>query len=682
MKKSNRLRILLFAILAVCLWSAQPLFSAGKRDKDGKRGGPSGRDDKRKAKEDKRAGKDDSGGDETPPDSSEPEPPPSGLPGLEPGIQGPVVEPVPPDSDPAPTPEPSPEPPPAPSPAPPPEPAPTPSPEPPPDSPASPGDDVEEEGTVDRVLPVPADNAPIVHMPASTGDLVLSFDLKDAKAQDREALGMPQTIRWSPNGKWIAVGGHYKVVRIFEAATGKWVDSRPKPHIPIYWHLAVAWSPDSRLLAAAGGDHVVWVWDSTKGFNGDRACRPVEIWTLDACFSPDSRYLANAGKDGRLNIWDMRQPTAGGAYPKVGDKSCNPPLRCVQEPKSSDNHSVSMYSVAWSPDGKFLATGSAWGLKIWDAVNSTGDGGKRPRIGGQYWESVKGIPPVKHIQDMEKPYDLDFTRDNKYLVAGDGPAKGKNPKGGSRRVHVYNTGSWTPARSWPAHSGRVHALECSPDGKYVLTGGNREACIWEVETGRCVKTVSGMFGDEVSGVTWSPDGQYFAVAAGGEKVDKREAGPDTLVRIFKSGLPPMGKATVAMVPYAPGKLVPPPPVASKDPPKPSEPPKWAPPPDPSMPPPSVPTPVPVEPEKPVVAPPPEPPKPPPLPSEPPKAAGPAALLAEGESLEKASQWVKARDVYEQIPRLYPESPESSKASEALGRLWKDHGLELIQGMMK
>lgn len=673
-------------VLLVLLWGATPLLSAPSRDRkeppareDRKKQPKEPRDRKEKAPADKEKRKhrgEEPAPEDPPPDGTAPEEPSAPgeepAPGAEPdpGVEGPPgieapSEGTPPEGSETPD-------------APAEEAPPGAGGEPPAGEEPAADETLEPEGVVERALPQGEAPAPILHLPASSGDLVLTIDMKDAASHDREAVGIPQTVRWSPNGRWIAVGGHYKVVRIFEAATGKWVDSRPKPHIPIYWHLAVAWSPDSRLLAAAGGDHVVWVWDSTKGFNCDRGCRPVEIWTEDAVFSPDGRWLANAGKDGRLNIWDMRASTGPGAYGRVGDRTCSPPDRCVQEPKGKDNHSVSMHSVAWSPDGRFLATGSPWGLKIWDATRGEGSGGKRPRIGAKGWESVKGIPAVKHIQDIQLAYDLDFTRDNKYLVAGEGPAQGKNPKGGSWRVRVYRSGSWEPVRSWAAHSGRVHALECSPDAKYVVTGGNREACIWEVETGKNVKTFTG-FGDEVSGVTWSPDGQYIAVVAGGEKIDKREGGPDTLVRVFRTGLGAMGRAPVSVAAANPppgefdyDKPFQPTPETGEPAPEPDE--KPAP-----SPAPGEPVERPISPEVPIEpAPPAEAPKPPPEPR--PSTAG--ALLAEAEALEKQSRWVEARDAYDQVAHAFPGTPEADKANAAVGRLWAEHGADLLKGMMK
>ncbi|MFD0345439.1 WD40 repeat domain-containing protein [Kitasatospora aburaviensis] len=98
-------------------------------------------------------------------------------------------------------------------------------------------------------------------------------------------------------------------------------DARPRKsgifHPDHLRHLAV--SPDGRLLATAGNDRVVVVWDVRTGRSlgadpnrpaePEEAARTVGSDTVHAlAFAPDGRTLADVGQQGALRLWDLDSP--------------------------------------------------------------------------------------------------------------------------------------------------------------------------------------------------------------------------------------------------------------------------------------------------------------------------------------------------------------------------------------
>jgi WD40 repeat protein len=112
--------------------------------------------------------------------------------------------------------------------------------------------------------------------------------------------------------------------------------------------LAVAWSPTEDRFAAGTRIGGVHVWDLEQ--SEQRCCKEAHTSAVvSLAWSPDGRSLATGGWDTRARAWDVAS----------GTKRFTSPLE----------HTDAVSSVTWSPDGTRLATGSWSGnLQVWNAA--------------------------------------------------------------------------------------------------------------------------------------------------------------------------------------------------------------------------------------------------------------------------------------------------------------------------
>jgi RNA polymerase sigma factor (sigma-70 family) len=113
-------------------------------------------------------------------------------------------------------------------------------------------------------------------------------------------------VAFSPDGKSVASAGGEKIVKVWDLATGK---ERLSLQGPVSGFRGLAFSPDGRLLASAGGgDKTVQVWDTTTGKPlTTLAAHTKQVWTV--AFTRDGQRLVTAGDDA-VRLWEAEKQPA------------------------------------------------------------------------------------------------------------------------------------------------------------------------------------------------------------------------------------------------------------------------------------------------------------------------------------------------------------------------------------
>jgi WD40 repeat protein len=126
-------------------------------------------------------------------------------------------------------------------------------------------------------------------------------------ASRKEIASLPTASRgfalaFSPNSRLLAWAGSDQAVHIWEAATGK---ERGKIATQDFDPNVVAFSPDGRQLASASRDHTIRLWDvaTLKNLGVLRGHSEMIRTTV---FTPDGKLLVSAADDASIRVWDLK----------------------------------------------------------------------------------------------------------------------------------------------------------------------------------------------------------------------------------------------------------------------------------------------------------------------------------------------------------------------------------------
>jgi len=367
--------------------------------------------------------------------------------------------------------------------------------------------------------------------PTARARALARVSLLDVLAQpDRGVLATPgdsvNAVAFSPDGKTLATVGSDGRIRLWYIATRRQLgapmtaDSKSMA--------AVAFSPDGKILATASDDGTARLWNvSTHQQIG--APMTADNQSVNAvAFSPDGKILATASDDGTARLWNVSTHQQIGA------------------PMTADNQSVnavafgsvtlfgSVNAVAFSPDGKMLATASDDGTaRLWD-VNTHQQVGAPMTANRSFVNAVAFSPDGKMLATASddgtaRLWDVATRRQVGASMTVNGKsvvAVAFSPDGKTLATAVENnagTWLWDVATQQQVESlffsnTAVLAVAFSPDGKTLATGsanysGAGMARLWNVGTQQQVGTPMTAGKSVVAAVAFNPDGKILATGS-------------------------------------------------------------------------------------------------------------------------------------------------------------------------
>ncbi|GCE31342.1 hypothetical protein KDA_68260 [Dictyobacter alpinus] len=291
-----------------------------------------------------------------------------------------------------------------------------------------------------------------------------------------------QNVAWEPhNSQRIAIGTD--TVQVVDANTGHLLTTGPKSAtanigttftsllVPLLPHSqgsptmrAIAWSPDGKLIASSLDDptnsshnpqeHPILIWNSSTG----NVVKTLIGHTADVerlAWSPDGKYIASLSVN-----WD---PAV-----RVWNASTGQLIYTVNAKSYS-----AMLNVAWSPDSQFLAVS----MTVQDGNNTLGEIKVKQQI--QIWKALTGTPVLTYpLAPSINPVQ--------YLAwSHDGT-----------RIASVETG--------------LQTISSGPDKGQQISVQN--VAIWNPITGKKLFTYQQKSGD-MRGITWSPDDTLLASAS-------------------------------------------------------------------------------------------------------------------------------------------------------------------------
>jgi WD40 repeat protein len=318
-----------------------------------------------------------------------------------------------------------------------------------------------------RLLKEVASGAPQARMTQEAKRSLLP-QLSYSQTQSKVLAFMPTV------GRVVVVQGR---IQVWDLATGKQIDGGSgEGSGPQNWAARCGFlSSDGKQLLTGREDGVLQLWDIVRGkeirrFTGLQPPKPKSKVSRDVfsvALSPDGKWVVGGGDGGRLVIWNSR----------TGKKS-----------RILVGHTKAVTALAFSQDGARLVSGSCdKTVRVWDSTT-----GQLLQVFPEHTASAGLTGRVNVVA---------FSADGKHVLSGFN----------SEPLVLWSMATKKVVRifSSRAHNSFGHSAVFSGNGRFILSGGPEQVLLWEVATAKvvlnCGKGDGRLFGTE--NIAISPNGE-------------------------------------------------------------------------------------------------------------------------------------------------------------------------------
>jgi len=321
-------------------------------------------------------------------------------------------------------------------------------------------------------------------------------------------------VSFSPNGKLIASASADNTVKLW------WLDGRISKTLSYQENVSsLDFSEDGQRVVGASVDGIVKVWDTDGKVLLEFKAADADIYSIR--FHPPTNAIAVAAKDCTISLWDAN----GEKLQDFRDAAVADNETCASEA----SHSDSVYGLAWSADGQFLASASSdKTVKIWqqngklvttlrghkekvnsvafvpnsDTIAAAGDDGTI-----RFWRrNGQAIATLQAHRDWI--YRIRFSEDGKWLASASNDKTVKLWKwdGNDRDRFVL-------VDTFAGHSDGVTGVSFHPDKKIMASGSlDKSIKIWHLDRPLQSRRLT-RHSDRVWGVAIAPDNNTIASAS-------------------------------------------------------------------------------------------------------------------------------------------------------------------------
>ncbi|MCI0712876.1 MAG: WD40 repeat domain-containing protein [Chloroflexi bacterium] len=306
------------------------------------------------------------------------------------------------------------------------------------------------------------------------------------------------SLAYSADGAYLATVGADQVVRIRDTATAEVVNTLEVQATDSVTNVVgFAYSPDdSRLVTGTGtiragnydtaGDRQIDIWDAATGTHLNQMTGHTDT-IFSVMYSPDGKWIASGSKDTTVGLWDA----------ETGE------LVHLIDAHEREVHR----SIGFSPDSSLLATASQdktlrlWDVETGEQVASFED---RTLIDSMAFSPVGNLIATGNILGSITVWAVDETID---------PDVMQTDRAAFAKITTDNAGQVRALATLEAHQTTVSDLDFSPDGtQLVSVGFDASAYIWDVANQEIAFELVG-HEDQVNQAVFSPDGTLVATSS-------------------------------------------------------------------------------------------------------------------------------------------------------------------------